>query len=369
MEMREHPSPEEIARCCGSPRQLARITASELCEGRERGVRCLDFRTGSGFNFTVVPDRGMDIAYAEFRGRNLSWLSSAPIAAPQFYAHDGVGWLRSFFGGLLTTCGLVHVGAPDTYQGEPFGLHGRISNTPAHHVSHDEIWAAGEYFLMARGLVREARPMLYNLLMKRSIQTKAGEKCLRVHDVMVNEGCERIPLQVLYHVNVGYPVLDKTAYFLSPSRMVTPRDPEAADAKEHYKFSESPMPKGREKVYYHDIFPAKDGRCWAAVINPDLDDGLGVYVKYKPDALPLLTQWKMMAEGTYVMGMEPCNTHGLGFERQRSLDMLRMIEPGEHVDFYVEIGVLSGRYEIEEFESQVAAVAPPVEPEFGSVLT
>jgi hypothetical protein len=359
--------PDELPRYCGSLQQLARITSFQLSEGREKGVQCLDFHTGSGFNFTVVPDRGMDIAHAEYKGRNLCWLSPAYVAAPQFHDPWESGWMRSFFGGLLTTCGLINVGIPDTYQDEHFGQHGRISNTPARHVAHDSLWLGGEYFLMCRGQVREARPMMYNLLLKRSIQTRAGDKHLRVHDVVVNEGFERVPLQILYHINVGYPVLDTTSYLLAPSKLIIPRDADSASAKDHHKFSQSPTPKYREKCYYHEMAPADDRRGWAALVNPDIDDGFGVYVKWRLDTLPLMTQWKMMGEGTYVMGLEPCNSYGIGFERQKELDVLASIDPGEHVDFYLEIGVLEGHNEIAEFQEQVSRVAPD-QPEYSQPL-
>ena len=358
MSIFENHSPDELPRYCGSLQQIARIASYELNEGRGKGVSCLDFHTGSGFNFTVVPDRGMDIAHAEYKGRNLCWISPAGIASPPYYEPAGQGWMRSFFGGLLTTCGLAHVGWPDEYRGETFGQHGRVSNIPAHHVSHDMLSVGGEYFLVCRGQVREARPMLYNLLLKRSVQTKAGQKHLRIHDVVTNEGYEPWPLQMLYHVNVGFPVLDRTGYFAAASKSITPRDDIAADTKENYRLMEGPSPGAVERCYYHEIAPAKDGYCSAAMINPDLDDGIGVYVKYRADALPWMTQWKMTGEGTYVMGLEPCNSFGLGFERQKQLGILRMVQPGEHIDFYVEIGVLDGANEIDMFEDQISRLAP-----------
>ena len=73
----------------------------------------------------------MDIANAYFHGSAVSWISKAGITAPAFYEKDGFGWLRGFYGGLITTCGLDNVGGP--YDDK--GLHGRIANTPAEKVS------------------------------------------------------------------------------------------------------------------------------------------------------------------------------------------------------------------------------------------
>lgn len=360
-------SPEELARYCGSPEQLARISSCELADGKEKGVRCLNFHTGSGLNFTVVPDRAMDIAFADYKGHNLCFLAPGTVAAPSFYEPSGWNWKRTFFGGLLTTCGLVNVGAADSYEGEEFGAHGRISSTPARHVSYDSMWAAGEYYLVARGEMNESSMPHYNISLRRSIQARAGRKSLRLHDTVTNHGFERFPHQILYHMNIGFPILDRTSYLVTASRTVTPRDQVSDEAKEHHRSSHEPTPGYAEKLYYHELIPCSDGRVWAAVINPDLGNGLGVYVKYPKQTLPVLWQWKMMGEGTYVMGIEPSNSYGIGIERQRALGTLKYIQPGEHIEYYLEIGVLDGRNEIAAFEEEIARVSPP-RPEYASIL-
>jgi hypothetical protein len=68
-----------------------------------------------------------------------------------------------------------------------------------------------------------------------------------------------------------------------------------------------------------------------------------------------------------VMGVEPSNSFGIGINRQQSLGVLQTLEPGEHVDYYIEAGVLDGRDEIDAFEREVSQVSPS-EPEFASIL-
>src|SRR5262245_59311308 len=186
---------EELHRLCGSPKQIARITSSRLEDGKEKGVHCLDFHLGSGLNFTVLPGRCMDIAFAEFNGRNLCWISPTSAIAPEYYEPEGWGWIRGFFGGMLTTCGLLNVGVPDVFKNEQHGAHGRISYTPATNVSYDTLWASGELHLLARGEMRETRPPHYNLVLRRRIRAVAGERHFRIHDTVVNEGHEKVPHQ------------------------------------------------------------------------------------------------------------------------------------------------------------------------------
>ena len=349
---------EELRRSCGSTRQVARITPCTLREGSAAGVDTLEFRTASGFNFTVVPSRGMDIAHADFRGMNLAWMSPAGITAPAFYEPAGTGWIRGFFGGLLTTCGLVHVGPPEAWHGEEQGLHGRISYTPATAVSHDSLWADGSLHLVAKGEMRESRVPHLNLLMQRSIRCRADEHRLVIHDRVTNEGFEKVPHQILYHVNAGFPVLTRNSYYAGTTQVVTPRDSAAADAKEHYRISNDPTPGFSEQVFIHRMAAPQGGRAMAAVINPEPGFSIGLYVKFDPKMLPYLIQWKMLGEGTYVMGIEPANTMNTGMEKQRALGTLRHISPGESLDYYLEIGVLNGAEEIALFEREVASVVP-----------
>lgn len=360
-------SARELQEHCGSPNQLGRITPCELSDGKEKGVRCLNFHTGGGLSFSVLPDRAMDIGFAEYKGRSLAWMSPTSIVAPTYYEPEEWNWIRGFYGGLLTTCGLLNVGKPDSYKDEPVGAHGRISYTPASNVSHDTMWVGDDLYLLAKGEMRESRLGQYNYRMQRSIQCLAGDKSIRIHDRVTNEGYEKVPLQILYHINIGFPVLNRTSYLLAPSKGVTPRDEAANDDKEHYSSCIDPTRDFKEKVYYHDLVPCTDGRAWAALVNPDLDGGMGVYVKYDPKTLPLLVEWKMMGQGTYVMGLEPSNTYGIGMSRANSLGMLKAIEPGETIDYRVEIGVLDGADEIHAFEREVSVVSPQA-PVFGSIL-
>ena len=45
-----------------------------LTDGQANGTRCIDVRTGSGFAFTVVCDRGMDISLASYKAKQLIYV-------------------------------------------------------------------------------------------------------------------------------------------------------------------------------------------------------------------------------------------------------------------------------------------------------
>src|ERR1700681_2601330 len=94
----------------GDLRQIADIRLATLDDGLERGTRSAEVRTGSGFDFTVLLDRGMDIGTATYNGIPLAWQSGTGAANPSRAEHSPLGWLRTFHGGLLALCGLTHVG-------------------------------------------------------------------------------------------------------------------------------------------------------------------------------------------------------------------------------------------------------------------
>ncbi len=111
--------------------QLGGIETAVLDNGSGRGTRIAWINTGSGLRFKVVIDRAMDIADTFYNQHSLAWLSHAGITAPEPFSNKGLDWLKTFGGGLLTTCGLSHVGGPEADEYGERGLHGQISNLVA----------------------------------------------------------------------------------------------------------------------------------------------------------------------------------------------------------------------------------------------
>ncbi|MGO4840114.1 DUF4432 domain-containing protein, partial [Rhizobiaceae sp. 2RAB30] len=61
-------SRRDLAASAGSLSQFAGVRLMTLGDGVERGIRMLEFRTGTGLRFTVLVDRALDIADCEYRG-------------------------------------------------------------------------------------------------------------------------------------------------------------------------------------------------------------------------------------------------------------------------------------------------------------
>jgi len=329
-----------------------------LADGPEKGVEAFQFRTGTGFSFTVLADRGLDISNAEHCGRALAWQSSTGDTNPAFFEPEGLGWLRSFYGGLVVTCGLSTAGAPSLDLGEALGLHGRYSTTPARSLSFGGQWQGDDYEMWVSGEVRETRVFGENLVLRRRIWARLGENRLFIDDEVTNEAFETTPHMLLYHINGGFPAIDGGSELLSPTGAATPRDADAEVEKERYAQILPPTPHFKERVYYHDMAPLPDGSVYAALVNRSLGDGFGFYVKYSHKELPFFTEWKMNGEGTYVVGMEPANCHVEGRAKERERGTLVFLEPGEKREYHLEIGVLSGQTDIAMIEEKIRSAVP-----------
>jgi hypothetical protein len=113
--------------------------------------------------------------------------------------------------------------------------------------------------------------------------------------------------------------------------------------------------------YLHTMAADADGRAWAALLNRGLRPrggpaGLGLYLAFRADTLPYLSEWRMLAEGEYVVGLEPANTKVLNRAVLRREGRLPVLQPGETREMEVELGVLEGPEEIEAFAARCRAI-------------
>ena len=320
-------------------KQIAGITKSILDDGSSRGIRVAEVNNGSGLNFKILTDKGMDIGAANCCGIPIAWLSPAAPAHPAFFDANGIGWLRAWGAGLLTGCGMVNVGPPSpNSNGEEGGLHGRLSNIPAENCVSKTEWINGEYVLSVTGEMREARLFGENILLIREIKTIMGKNIIEIRDTIKNEGCRPTPLMLLYHINIGYPMIDKDVVLKTRDHNVTPRDDEAEKAIESWNKCIAPNAEFAEQCYFHDIPVDDDDMARITVVNKNL--GMELEIAYRKKELPFLTQWKMMGQGEYAMGLEPANCHPEGqVAEKEKFNSLRIIEPEESFETLVKIEV------------------------------
>lgn len=316
----------------GHMRQIAGITPFTYTEGRARGTRGFHVYTGSGLTFDVLADRALDIGAVHLNGRALAWSSANGPVHPSYYEPNGLGWLRSFAGGLVTTCGLDQFGSPAEDSGESFGIHGRVGNLPAEGASYRTSWDGDEYDLEIRGRVRQARLFGENLLLERYIQTQLGSNRVTIADMVTNDGFQPQPHMLLYHCNLGFPLLSADAELHIDTAETIPRDETAAAGVDDWMRFQPPTPGYAEQVFRHVVNADADGNAVVTLRNPSL--GLALTLTYSQATLPHLFQWKQTGQGAYVLGIEPANSsaiEGRAVARQR--DDLPHLEPGERREY------------------------------------
>ena len=338
----------ELRKKIGNTAQVGGTRHYELTGGSSKGTKAIDVNTGSGLCFTIVPDRGMDISRASYKGVNLVFLTQNGEVNPAFYNPKDSEWLRSFFAGLLTTCGLTYFGHPGKDGEEELGLHGRYSNIPAMQVCDASGIRDGEYIIEVSGIVEETVLFGSKLRMTRRITSKIGSKTLIINDEVENLSSKPSPFTIMYHINFGFPLLDEDSEFRVNSSHIEPYDEHAKCGLERWNRFEKPDADWQEQNFLHTMEKDRDGYTYAAIINRKLLGGLGVYIKFKPEQLPYLSQWKMAGESDYVAALEPCNAKIVdrgelrksgrlpmigGYEKKQSVVEIGVIEPGDEFGF------------------------------------
>ena len=356
--------------------QVAGVRLVTLGDGVERGIRMLEFRTGSGLRFTVLIDRAFDVADCEFRGAAIGWHSAAGFRHPGLHDYEGeagLGFLRSF-SGLLVTCGLDHILTPATEDAAHYNypgrisvqssIHGRVSFIPGKLAAYGEEWRGDECWLFCEGEVRQSAVFGEDLLLVRRIEAKVGESCFVIRDRVVNRGFYRTPHMLLYHINVGYPVLAEGSRYVAPI-LHTPWASHAAAYRAQgagYRRLAAPRVNFREQVWEHWMAADEHGLVPVALVNDTI--GLGLMVETAKTELPCHYQWQSFHAGQYAMGIEPSTNHILGKQFAKERDELIWLEHDEHRGYTVRFSVLDGGAAIAAAEQRIAAIAEQTDDDY-----
>ena len=334
--------------------QLGGIETAVLDNGSGRGVRIAWINTGTGLRYKVVLDRAMDIADAFYNQHSLTWLSHSGITPPQLFPDRGLDWLRTFNGGLLTTCGLSHVGGPEQDAYGQRGLHGYISNIPAEIesiIQPDPV--TGKLDFSITGRMRETTVFGPSLELKRTISGTLGQASIRIHDEVVNRANTPGPHMLLYHFNFGWPLVDEGTKIIWRGEWQAREGGIHSDIfRDGYDFRTCPAPLDEhrgpgEAVAFIDATPDATGLCVAGLHNEKLN--LAVALQFRKDQLPWLINWQHWGKGEYVTGIEPATHPPIGQAKAREQQSLLLLEPGESRAYDLEVGVLLDETRINQF--------------------
>ena len=358
---------QDLLRRLGAPGAAAGIRLCRFEDGPERGVRFLEVRTGTGLAFTVLVDRGMDLGDLDYQGVPIGWQSAAGFRAPWLVDQEsegGQGLMRAF-SGFLVTCGLDHARRPEhekAAQGAPADAavfhpqHGRGTLMPARLIGYGADWEEDELLIWAEGEMRQFALAGENLRLRRRIETHAGSNRIRLIDTIANDGFRPTPHMMLYHLNIGWPLLDEGSRVVAPIRDTQWANLPPAERRSGALLQKGPSPDFPPQLYVHRVEADAASRVPAALINDRL--GLGLMLDFDHRVLPWLQQWQCFADGIYAVALEPCTNRFASRAELLRAGELKRLEPGQSIRHEIAIDILAGPSAIAEAEARIAKLAP-----------
>lgn len=313
----------------GHKTQFYGVELHRLEGGKGDGMRLLEINNGLGLQLVISLDRCADISRLLFKGINYGYMSPVGYVHPSYYNQDK--FLSSFTAGFLTTCGLNNVGSPNEDNGETLPLHGTISNHPVESYNFET--KEKEIIITARIVDEEI--FSHKLVLSRKYTISLTKNRFTIEDTISNEGSNEYPLEILYHMNMGYPLLSENAELYINSSSIKARNEYALNDIDNWMNISAPINGIDEKCYFHNF---EDKNAYAALFNKDL--GTGVQISFNSDNLKYFTEWKMMGVRDYVLGLEPGNCHPDGRNKMRQEGTLKILKPSEKVTYKVEVNMI-----------------------------
>ena len=160
-------------------------------------------------------------------------------------------------------------------------------------------------------------------------------------------------MELLYHINLGEPLLNPGARIIAPVKTIAPRDAHAAAGLEHWETMPDPKPGIAEQVYFFEFVPGDDGRTRVLLRNATASRGASV--SFSVAQLPYFILWKNAAPSHdgYVCGLEPA----INFPNPRSFEerqgRVRKLLPGETLRFELQVEFHDSAAEVERTERTI----------------
>lgn len=309
----------------GNLSQLVTLRRVTVSEGKAHGTGLIEIRTAGGLELDVLPDAGLDLGQCRFRGVNMSWMSKNGYDNPAIIAPYEEEFSNTFPGGLLYTCGLRSAGPANRDGAEWHPIHGRYHSIAADNIRAEII----DDDIIVSGTVRETALFGHVLEVKRTIRVSAFGARIDVEDCVTNLSPKAEEIMQIYHCNFGYPMVCEDAHLTLPeARRTIPRTDFARTGLGRELGFDPPAAGEEERVFFHEIDGAKDG-FWAKLENPAL--GSSMTLSWSGETLPVLAQWRCMAAGDYVLGLEPTNCYIMGRAKERENGTLKVLGAFETV--------------------------------------
>jgi len=312
----------------GNTSQLASVRRLTVSEGKAKGTGIIEVKTAGGLELEILPDSGMDIGMARYRGVPVSWMCKNGYDSPAVFNPHESEFSNNFPGGLLYTCGLRNVG-PSCRDGDEWHtVHGKYHSLAADQISAE---IEGDN-IVVRGVIRETALFGYNLEVRRTITLPVFGASVTISDTTTNLCNRDEEIMRIYHCNFGYPLLSEHAHLYFPEgRTTIPRTEFAKTGLGREGEFDKPVDNEPERVFFHLM----DKDFCVRLENPAV--GIRTDFSWSGDTLPILSQWRSMASGDYVLGLEPTNNYIMGRAAERANGTLQVLKAFDSIKTEVRI--------------------------------
>ena len=290
--------------------QVASLRRYTVTDGGEKGLEIIDCDNGT-LRFLINVTKACDMMQLYHKGQNMSFISKNGFMKRE------LPFVNRFEGGMLYTCGLDSVG-----EREGFEEHGSLHNMPAQILRAE----SGEEGIVIEAVLRDTAVFGKNLVLRRKITSAIGSERVKIEDRLTNENYFEEKYCLLYHVNIGYPMMDEGAKIVGDVNECQPRTPWAELQMATSYQIEAPVPGFEEACYYLKLKEPE-----ISMVNEKI--GKKFSVSYSGDTLPHFLEWKSIAGGDYAVGLEPATT------KLDGLFEYSTVAPGETLSFRVELSV------------------------------
>jgi len=314
----------------GNESQLYGVEEYSLIGGYKDNVKMLRIYNEAGLEMTVSLDRNADIVSLKYKGKNISYITPNGIRHHSNYEPNGDGWIKHFTAGFLTTCGYQNVGVPCTVDGVDYPLHGSINYIPVDHYSYE----ITDKEIVVKFVVLDEAIFTRKIKRTRTIVMPLKSTKFSFIDEFENRGGESTPLLVLYHMNIGYPLLKEDSIVNITYDKIEGRNEYSSKYIDTARIMEKPTKNYAERVYFYEN-NKKMGS--AEVISPS--EKFALKITYSTEELPCFTEWKMMGVRDYVLGLEPGNVTPEGYKVNKEKKRVISLKPNQHLTYKIDVDV------------------------------
>ncbi len=261
--------------------QVIKALRYTLTEGKGKGLDVIDCTVGKTRALLNVT-KCLDVMQAYHCGENLSFISKNGFSA------GNAPFMNRFEGGMVYTCGLDSVGGR-----EGFEVHGSVHNQTAFVTGIKK----SEGTISVEAEIRDTELFGRNLLLLRKVEISEGE--ISIEDKIVNKGVKDADFCLLYHINLGYPLLCEGGEIVANVKEIKPRNA-YAETKISECFKTTAATDEEECCYFLKLNEKK--------VSYRSENGKSFNLSFEGEGFDNFVLWKSMVAGDYALGLEPATT-------------------------------------------------------------